>query len=201
MQTPSIPKKDILIQCGLYFVRTVRRKDASERWAKWLSDPEAAHMLNTKAANLTKDDVLKYINRFDQRSHLLLGVFERSARLHIGITRLDIDYASGIALLNILIGEKEYRHKGVTSTIATPCIDYFFKNPNLNAIRANVLARNKIVLQFMQAIGWKMDGPIDQLRSVTDDAMLAVHTLTLSREAWQSWRSPGSAASKFSSDT
>jgi RimJ/RimL family protein N-acetyltransferase len=148
MQTPSIPKKDILIQCGLYFVRTVRRKDASERWAKWLSDPEAAHMLNTKAANLTKDDVLKYINRFDQRSHLLLGVFERSSRLHIGITRLDIDYASGIALLNILIGEKEYRHKGVTSTIATPCIDYFFKNPNLNAIRANVLARNKIVLQL-----------------------------------------------------
>jgi RimJ/RimL family protein N-acetyltransferase len=201
MQTPLIPKKDILIQCGAYFVRTVRRKDASERWAKWLSDPEAAYMLNTKAANFTKDDVLKYINRFDQRSHLLLGIFERRSRLHIGITRLDIDYASGIALLNTLIGEKEYRHKGVASTIATPCIDYFFRNPNLNAMKANVLARNKIVLHFMQGIGWKMDGPMDQLRSAADDSMLTVHTLTLSREAWQSWRSAGSAASKVRTET
>jgi hypothetical protein len=64
MQTPSISKKDILIQCGAYFVRTVRRKDTSERWVKWLSDPEAAYMLNTKAADLTNDHVLKYINRF-----------------------------------------------------------------------------------------------------------------------------------------
>ena len=127
MQTPSIPKKDILIQCGPYFVRTVRRKDASDRWAKWLSDPEAAYMLNTKAADLTKDDVLKYINRpRSEESHLLLGVFERSSRLHIGITRLDIDYASGIALLNILIGEKEYRRKGVTSTIAIPLASIIF---------------------------------------------------------------------------
>lgn len=194
MQTPSIPKKDILIQCGAYFVRTVRRKDASERWATWLSDPEAAYMLNTKSANLTKDDVEKYVKRFDQRSHLLLGVFEKASGLHIGITRLDIDYASGIALLNILIGDKEYRHKGVASTIAIPCIDYFFKNPRLNAVKANVLARNKIVLQFMQAIGWKMDGSAEQLRSATDDSMLAVHTLTLSREAWQSWRNHGSGS-------
>ena len=74
MQTPSIPKKDILIQCGAYFVRTVRRKDASERWAKWLSDPEAAYMLNTKAANLTKNEVLKYINRFDQDRFFTFGV-------------------------------------------------------------------------------------------------------------------------------
>ena len=44
-------------------------------------------------------------------------------------------------------------------------------------MKANVLARNKIVLQFLQAIGWKMDGPVDQLRSATDDSVLAVHTL------------------------
>jgi hypothetical protein len=77
----SIPKKDILIQCGSYFVRTIRMKDASERWAGWLSDPEAAHMLNSPAVKLAKDDVVKYLRSFDQRSHLLLGIFERSSSL------------------------------------------------------------------------------------------------------------------------
>jgi len=185
----SIPKKDILIQCGPYFVRTIRTKDASERWAGWLSDPEAAHMLNSPAVKLTKDDVVKYLKSFDQRSHLLLGIFERSSSLHIGITRLDIDYGSGVALINILIGDKDYRHKGVASTIAMPCIDYFFRNPNLNAIKANVLARNNIVLQFMTAMGWRFDpAPSRQIRSASDNSMLEVQTLTLSREAWSAWR-------------
>jgi RimJ/RimL family protein N-acetyltransferase len=185
----SIPKKDILIQCGPYFVRTIRMKDASERWAGWLSDTEAAHMLNSPAVTLTKDDVVKYIKSFDQRSHLLLGIFERSSSLHIGITRLDIDYGSGIALLNILIGEKDYRHKGVASTIAMPCIDYFFRNPNLNAIKANVLTRNSIVLQFMTAIGWKFDDAAPrQIRSAVDNSALDARTLILSREAWSAWR-------------
>ncbi len=189
MHNHSIPKKDILIQCGPYFVRTIRLKDASERWATRLSDPDAAHMLNSPITKLTKEDVAKYIKSFDQRSHLLLGIFERSSRLHIGITRLDVDYGAGVALLNILIGDKEYRHKGVASTITIPCIDYFFRNPNLNAIKANVLARNTIVLQYMLAIGWKFDdGPVRQVRSTTDSSMLEVRTLTLLREAWQSWR-------------
>jgi hypothetical protein len=74
MSNHQIPKKDILIQCGQYFVRTAQIKDASERWANWLSDPEAAHMLNVRAVKATKDDVVRYIKSFDQRSHLLLGV-------------------------------------------------------------------------------------------------------------------------------
>ena len=78
----SIPKKDVLIQCGPYFVRTIRTKDASERWAGWLSDPEAAHMLNSPPVRLTKEDVVKYLKSFDQRSHLLLGIFERSSSRH-----------------------------------------------------------------------------------------------------------------------
>jgi RimJ/RimL family protein N-acetyltransferase len=189
----SIPKKDILIQCGPYFVRTIRTKDASERWAGWLSDPEAGHMLNSPSVKLTKDYVVKYLKSFDQRSHLLLGIFERSSGLHIGITRLDIDYGSGVALINILIGDKECRHKGVASTIAMPCIDYFFRNPNLNAIKANVLARNNIVLGFMTAMGWQFDSvPPQQIRSATDNSMLEVRTLTLSREAWSAWRGQNS---------
>jgi RimJ/RimL family protein N-acetyltransferase len=185
----SIPKKDILIQCGPYFVRTIRMKDASERWAGWLADTEAAHMLNSPAVTLTKEDVVKYIKGFDQRSHLLLGIFERSSSRHIGITRLDIDYGSGIALLNTLIGDKDYRHKGVASTIALPCIDYFFRNPNLNAIRANVLARNSIVLHFMTGMGWKFDDAAPrQIQSASDNSKLDVRTLILSREAWSAWR-------------
>ena len=197
MHGHSIPKKDILIHCGAYLVRTVRPKDASDRWASWMSDPEAAHMLNSPVTKLTKDDIVHYIKHFDQRSRLLLGVFEKTSRLHLGITRLDIDYTSGEALLNILIGEKHYRNKGVASTIAIPCIDYFFKNPNLKAIKASVLARNKIVLHYMLAIGWKLDdGPVRQIRSTSDGSLIGLHTLTLSREAWQSWRGQNAGLDK-----
>ncbi len=81
----KIAKKNNYIDCGKYLLRTVTIDDASDRWASWMTDPEANYMLNAPARNLKKSDLIDYINRFDQSSRLLLGVFERQTGLHIGI--------------------------------------------------------------------------------------------------------------------
>src|SRR5438874_2195179 len=83
-------KKQLWFPCGRYFLRTIKREDASDRWAQWLSDSSTAHVLNSSPRQLRKSDIVEYIKAFDQRSRLLLGIYERGTRLHVGIVRLDI---------------------------------------------------------------------------------------------------------------
>src|SRR6202035_5425194 len=84
-------KKDIWFRCGRYFLRTVKREDASDRWASWLSDPWTVHVLNSAPRAFTKGDVADYVKQFDQRSRLLLGIFEMGTRLHVGFVRIGLD--------------------------------------------------------------------------------------------------------------
>jgi hypothetical protein len=44
-----IPPKIVRIDSKKYLVRTLGVDDASDRWASWMSDPEAMHMLKPDA--------------------------------------------------------------------------------------------------------------------------------------------------------
>ena len=57
MASPSqsmIPKKKVRIYSEKYLIRTVGMDDASGRWASWMSDPEAMHVLNMPARSWKK---------------------------------------------------------------------------------------------------------------------------------------------------
>jgi len=51
-------KKELWFPCGRYFLRTIKREDASDRWAGWLADPWTTHALNSAPAKLTKSDIV-----------------------------------------------------------------------------------------------------------------------------------------------
>ena len=105
-------KKELWFPCGRYFLRTIKREDASDRWAGWLADPWTTHALNSAPAKLTKSDIVEYIKQFDQRSRLLLGIFERGTRLHVGFIRLDLDETRREAFVSAIIGEPGHRNRG-----------------------------------------------------------------------------------------
>ena len=119
-------KKELWFQCGRYFARTVRREDASERWAQWLNDPWVVEALNLAPRVLNKDDIAGYIKQSDQRTHLMLGIFERGTRVHVGIIRIDLDYAAREALVNAIIGEPEHRNRGATTDAFVSTLDFLF---------------------------------------------------------------------------
>jgi hypothetical protein len=82
--------------------------------------------------------VLDYIKTFDQQSSLLLGIFEKQSGTHIGIFTIDVNYVRSQFLVNLLIGEPEYRNKHVTSSITVPFREYFFETLGLNMAMASV---------------------------------------------------------------
>jgi RimJ/RimL family protein N-acetyltransferase len=192
MPVPSqstIAKKNVSIHAEKYLIRTIELDDASDRWAGWMSDPEAMHMLNMAARSWKKADVVDYIKTFDQRSSLLLGIFEKQRGTHIGIFTVDINHVTSQFLVNLLIGEPDYRNKHVTSSIAMSFREYFFETLGLNSSMASVLARNAAMIHYLQKNGWRPDQTLkNNTRSNADGAMLDICLFSLSRDAWREWK-------------
>jgi RimJ/RimL family protein N-acetyltransferase len=182
-------KKDLWFQSGRYFLRTIRREDASERWAGWLADPVTVYVLNSESRRMEKKEVVDYIKQFDQRSQLLLGIFERGTRLHVGFIRLDIDEAAKEARVNAVIGESEHRNRGATTNVFVPLLDFIFYELGLEKVRAPILKRNQITLQYLLKLGWEIDeGSETQVRSKTDGALLGVMSVSWTADGYRAFR-------------
>jgi RimJ/RimL family protein N-acetyltransferase len=184
----QLAKKDLWFRCGRYFLRTVKREDASDRWAGWLSDPWTVHVLNSAPRAFTKSDVADYIKTFDQRSHLLLGIFEMGTRLHVGFVRIDLD-KSGEALVNAVIGEAAHRNRGANTDVFVALLDFLFDKLEVGRVRASVLLRNEGTLAYLLKLGWQKDAtPGVPVRSVADGSPLETCTVSWTREGYQAYR-------------
>ncbi len=189
LKQPIVPRKDVHIESENFVVRTVGAADASDCWAGWMRDPEAMHMLNLASRAWSRADVARYIKTFDQRSVLLLGIFAKAGGAHVGILTVDINHVTGQFLINMMIGEPEYRRKGVTLEITVPFRDYFFETLGLKVALASVLARNAPIIQYLHKTGWKLDRTLKgNARSNADGQMLDICLFSQSREAWRAWK-------------
>jgi RimJ/RimL family protein N-acetyltransferase len=203
-QGAKLPKKAMRIDCGDYYMRTATPADASDRWGAWMADPEAVQMLNAPARTLTKAEVATYIESFDQRSHMLIGIFETASDKLLGFLRVDIDPKLGRFLVSMMIGEPEYRNKGVTNAITVPFRDYFFETLGLKVMLATALSHNKPIIHYLLKSGWNLDKTIPRhVKSHTDGTMLDLCYFSITREAWRAWKAanlpPGASAARSDS--
>ncbi len=198
-QDAKLPNKSVRIDAGDYYMRTVTSDDASERWGGWMADPEAVHMLNAPPRTLSRDEVATYIKSFDQRSHMLIGIFETASDKLLGFLRVDIDPKLGRFLVSMLIGEPDYRNKGVTNAITPPFRDYFFETLGLKVMMATALSHNKPIIHYLLKTGWTLDKTIPRhVKSNADGTMLDLCYFSQTREAWRAWKQQnlGDAAAK-----
>jgi RimJ/RimL family protein N-acetyltransferase len=189
------PKRNVRIDCGKYLIRTLKPDDASDRFASWMCDSDAIEALNLRPQRLSKSDLAIYIKGFDQWSRLLLGVFEKESGMHIGIIRLDVDYRVSRAHVSMLIGEADYRNKGVTADVIVSALDHVFERAGLAKMTASVLARNKLTLGYLLKAGWQIDNAAaHSVRSNADGTMLELRSLSLTGDAWRAWKSSDTAS-------
>ena len=181
--------KEIRIESGKYVIRPLKAEDASERLAGWFSDPDVHYTLNARAKTWSKDDVANYINEFNQTSKLLLGIFEKTSNLPVGIFTILINQNTGQGLINILIGaadrNKGIRTRGVLVDIGVPFYDYVFQSLGLTELLASALARNKIIINMLINHGWNLDQTLkNHQKSNSDGSMLDVCLYSLTARSW-----------------
>jgi RimJ/RimL family protein N-acetyltransferase len=182
-------KKQVRLETARFVVRNARVEDASEQWGQWMADAEASHMLNAPAKALSKAEVEAYIRMFDQRTHLLLAIVDKSTDQILGCFRIDIDQKLGRFLVSMIVGEPGYRHKGIMNELTVPFRDYFFDTLGLKTMLGMVLSHNEPVIRYLFKTGLNLDKKIERhVKSRTSDAMLGMCFFSQTAESWRAWK-------------
>ena len=194
MVASNIPKKEVRIDSGDFLIRTLVPEDASDRWAAWTADPEVQYALNAPPRGMTRVEIENYIKSFDQRSHLLWGIFDKRTGAHIGFFAVHADYAVSKGVVNLMIGEPEYRKHGVLSTIRKQFAEYFFETLGLQTMIASALARNEVIVNTLLKAGWKVDNHLrEHAIDQASQAKLDLYLMSLSRDNWRKLNRPDQA--------
>jgi [ribosomal protein S5]-alanine N-acetyltransferase len=187
--TKKAAKKQVRLETARFVVRNARLEDASEQWGQWMADAEASAMLNAPPKALSKAEIEAYIKMFDQRTHLLLVILEKATDNLLGCFRIDIDEKLDRFLVNMIVGEPGYRHKGIMNELTVPFRDYFFDTLGLKTMLGMVLSHNEPVIRYLNKTGLNLDKTIERhIKSRTSDAMLGMCFFSQTAEGWRAWK-------------
>jgi RimJ/RimL family protein N-acetyltransferase len=182
-------QKSVYFDTPNLYVRTLTIDDATERWASWFDQEEVRQGLNLSDGPRTKAAIADYIRKFDQVSNLLLGIFDRTNHLLVGMFTVQIDWQIGRYLTNTVVGEAEYRHRGVMLEVTPPYRDYFFEELGLRVMTASALATNKPIIGYLYKTGWTLNQTLrNHARSAADGSPVDLHLFSITREAWHAWK-------------
>lgn len=184
MRQPPPRMKLLKIETERFILRSLTPADASERWASWLSDPEVMTPVNTAPRTMTREDLVRYTQRFDQQTRLLIGIFDRETKLHIGLYQVDVNPHHRTSKLNVIVGDKAYWGRKVVLETRAALLDFLFKNGTEKVI-GSPLARNFPAVFNYKAQGWRLEGIMKgQVRHMHSNARLDQYEFGLLKDEW-----------------
>lgn len=138
------------------YLRSLFSVDATEKYARWLNDPEVNRHLETRKATI--DDLKKYIEEKNNSPNcLFLGIFLKENNEHIGNIKLEpIDKDKKRATFSIVVGEKGYWGTGLGTEATKILVDYGFKKLGLDVIGLSVVLENKSAIRVYEKAGFQV---------------------------------------------
>ena len=139
-----------------FLLRPLTEQDVSERYLNWLCDPGAKRFITAAADTQGLSDLREYISfRTGRDDILFLGIFERATGLHIGNIKYEPVYSAlGYAIMGILIGDTQYRGKGVTAEVLTSSAQWLKRHRNIKQILLGVSKDNAAAVRAYENVGF-----------------------------------------------
>lgn len=145
------PLTEILTNC--FILRPLSVDDVSDRYAGWLSDKSTSQYITTK---LNLAELRQYVHEHSNREDVLfLGIFEKETGLHIGNIKYEpVNSELGYTIMGILIGEPDWRGKGVATEVILASADWLRKYRNIREIVLGVSRANTAAIRAYQKLGF-----------------------------------------------
>lgn len=134
----------------------VPKEDNFDNYLSWMRDSRTNSFIKSVRAETTLEDLRSYVE-FHNEAHdsLLLGIFLKSGFKHIGNIKLEPIVQGEEATLGILIGEKEWRGKGIGFEVIGRVINYSFEELKVNRIKLGVDLNNIAAVRLYEKLGFQ----------------------------------------------
>ena len=191
---------ELRFETANYLVRPLTKGDISAAWGRWLMDPTTAHLLNAQCRRLSRRELEAYVDQFDNRDKIILGIFHRPSKTHIGIVTLIVSHGGTDVLANIVVGDDNFRSVGgmlELKAIRTAIYNHFLITRGFRSICASVVAHNTRMVAALKLAGWELVRRT-MSRPSANDEMVELLLFRLTREnyirrygkSWVSARPP-----------
>ena len=171
------------------YLRRVERGDLETHYFQWLNDPEVTRYMNQGNFPNSMESMVDYYEAsVNSEKQVNLAIVTREEDRHVGNIALNsIDWVNRTAEVGLLIGEKDYWGKGITSEAMELLEGYAFDRLNLRKLWSGPRAGNVAVVILHKKLGWVQEGRLRQ-EMMRDNQFHDVLMFGLLREEYYSWR-------------
>jgi len=190
---------ELRFETAHYLVRPLGKGDISDAWGSWLTVTTTAHLLNAPCRKLSRRELEAYVEQFNNRDKIILGIFHRPTETHIGIVTLIVSQGGHDVLANIVVGDCNFRSVGgmiELKAIRTAIHNRFLITKGFRSICASVVAHNTKMIAYLKLSGWELARRTTSRPLATGEMVeLLLFRLTRAnyiRREGKSWTSPRS---------
>lgn len=147
--------KKLSLSGSRVILRILEDRDATERYAGWLNDPEVNRFLATKSATVT--ELREYIaKKHAQKDALFFGIYLKENDLIIGTVKLEpIELPKKRATIAVMIGEKTEWGKGYAGEAMKLLMDWCFDELGCEEVNLGVVAKNIAAIRAYEKLGFR----------------------------------------------
>lgn len=143
------------------YLKTLVSSSLDKTYVMWMNDPDVIKFLESRFnAPESLKDIIRFVDQCNKsKNTLLLGIFCRSSRLHIGNIKLgNINGYHQSAELGFLIGDKNYWGQGLASEAISLMCDFAFRSLKLKKLTAGCYEPNVGSARALIKCGFQKEG-------------------------------------------
>jgi RimJ/RimL family protein N-acetyltransferase len=151
--------KSIEINFDSLILRTLDLSDDLQNYLYWMSHPENNEYIQSARITYSLANLQDFIESCNLSPNtILLGIFDTEPHTHIGNIKYEnIDLAKKSAVMGILIGEKNYRGRGIAKNVIEESAKWLNFNLGLQTIFLGVDQNNSAAIKLYSEIGFTPD--------------------------------------------
>ncbi|WP_294261468.1 GNAT family N-acetyltransferase [Propionivibrio sp.] len=139
-----------------FVLRPLDVGDVTDRYAGWLGDQATSQYISATASKPDLADLREYVvQRSGREDVLFLGIFEKRSGLHVGNIKFEpLSSELGYATMGILIGESDWRGKGVAAEVLMGSAEWLRQHRNIRQIVLGVSCANTAAICAYKKVGF-----------------------------------------------
>jgi len=139
-----------------FLLRPLTKSDVSSSYLSWLK-PEISSYIEYTQNHTSLKELLNYVSERENRHDVLfLGIFTKDKQ-HIGNIKYEpINYKKKTAVMGILIGDSNWRGRGVATEVIKESGNYLANQYGIKAISLGVNQNNKAGVVAYKKVGFKI---------------------------------------------
>ena len=149
---------NILIKSKRCYLKKLSVHDDLKQYLYWMQTPSNNPFIKSSNVNYNLLQLKNFIIRCTKQNNVvLLGIYTNEKSLHIGNIEFDeIDFVKKTEMLGILIGDKDFRGKGIAREVILNSVLWLTNKYKIDTVKLGVNFNNLEALNLYQSMGFEI---------------------------------------------